>query len=129
MTHTVLHVTQGTVLLDVSLRPSAVWQFEAVMVLLSGFWPPRGLVSGSWPPQLDSDADDACSDSSMPFDSPAASFDRLRSPPSRGGRNKHRSGAGTPTGRAGLPASTFLLGGFSRFVVIPYHVSISYRSL
>ena len=41
---------QGTVLLDMSMQPQAVWRFEAVLVLLSGFWPPRGLVSGAWPP-------------------------------------------------------------------------------
>ena len=33
-----------------SMQPQAVWRFEAVLVLLSGFWPPRGLVSGCWPP-------------------------------------------------------------------------------
>ena len=37
-------------LLDMSMQPQAVWRFEAVLVLLSGFWPPRGLVSGCWPP-------------------------------------------------------------------------------
>ena len=33
-----------------SMQPQAVWHFEAVLVLLSGLWPPRGLVSGCWPP-------------------------------------------------------------------------------
>ena len=46
----VLPDPQGTVLLDMSMQPQAVWRFEAVLVLLSGFWPPRGLVSGCWPP-------------------------------------------------------------------------------
>ena len=41
---------QGTVLLDMAMQPRAVWRFEAVLVLLSGHWPPRGLVSGCWPP-------------------------------------------------------------------------------
>ena len=41
---------QGTVLLDITMQPRAVWRFEAVLVLLSGHWPPRGLVSGCWPP-------------------------------------------------------------------------------
>jgi hypothetical protein len=42
---------QGTVLLGMGIQPKAVWRFEAVMVLLSGHWPPRGLLSGSWPPR------------------------------------------------------------------------------
>lgn len=42
--------SQGTVLLDMAMQPRAVWRFEAVLVLLSGHWPPRGLVSGCWPP-------------------------------------------------------------------------------
>lgn len=33
-----------------SMHPRAVWRFEAVLVLLSGHWPPRGLLSGCWPP-------------------------------------------------------------------------------
>lgn len=37
---------QGAVLLDAAMAPRTVWQFEAVMVLLSGHWPPRGLLSG-----------------------------------------------------------------------------------
>lgn len=41
---------QGTVLLGKEVQPVAVWRFEAVMVLLSGHWPPRGLLSGCWPP-------------------------------------------------------------------------------
>ena len=82
---------QGTVLLDAALRPRAVWQFEAVMVLLSGFWPPRGLLSGSWPPQVDSDAEASHSDSSVALDSPGpSSLDRLRSPPSRSSRQRTR---------------------------------------
>lgn len=53
------------------------------MVLLSGFWPPRGLLSGSWPPQGDLEGDASCSDSSLPLRSPSSSLDRLRSPTSR----------------------------------------------
>ena len=30
--------------------PCAVWRFEALLVLLAGHWPPRGLLSGTWPP-------------------------------------------------------------------------------
>ena len=42
---------QGTVLLDMAMQPRAVCgRFEAMLVLLSGHWPPRGLVSGCWPP-------------------------------------------------------------------------------
>lgn len=41
---------QGTVLLDAEWRPRTVWRFEAVLVLLGGNWPPRGLLSGRWPP-------------------------------------------------------------------------------
>jgi hypothetical protein len=39
-------LAQGAVLLDAAMQPRTVWEFEAVMVLLSGHWPPRGLVSG-----------------------------------------------------------------------------------
>ncbi len=41
---------QGAVLLDAAMQPRTVWEFEAVMVLLSGHWPPRGLLSGVFPP-------------------------------------------------------------------------------
>ena len=43
---------KGAVLLDASLVSSgpAVSEFEAVVVLLGGRWPARGLVSGRWPP-------------------------------------------------------------------------------
>ena len=33
-------------LLDASMAPRTAWQLEAVMVLLNGHWPPRGLISG-----------------------------------------------------------------------------------
>jgi hypothetical protein len=52
---------QGTVLLGKGLQPQAVWRFEAVMVLVSGHWPPRGLLSGCWPPRSASPTDpDGC---------------------------------------------------------------------
>lgn len=41
---------QGAVLLDAAWQPRTMWQFEAVVVLLSGTWPPRGLLSGPCPP-------------------------------------------------------------------------------
>ena len=39
-------------LLDAAMEPRTAWRFEAVMVLLSGHWPPRGLLSGGalYPP-------------------------------------------------------------------------------
>ena len=37
---------QGAVLLSPSLQPQAATQFEAVLVLLGGHWPARGLLSG-----------------------------------------------------------------------------------
>ena len=37
---------QGAVLLAPSLQPQAASQFEAVLVLLGGHWPARGLLSG-----------------------------------------------------------------------------------
>lgn len=48
---------KGAVLLDASLlwAPGAGtrWEFEAVVVLLGGRWPARGLLSGRWPPLQD----------------------------------------------------------------------------
>ena len=41
---------KGAVLLDAASRPQTSWRFEAVLVLLGGHWPPRGLLSGHWPP-------------------------------------------------------------------------------
>jgi hypothetical protein len=89
------------VLLDPVLNPGAVWQFEAIMVLLSGFWPARGLLSGAWPPLGGMDApppsksfagdpsgDDPFSDSSLPQGSPGSSYDRMRTP--RSSRYKTR---------------------------------------
>lgn len=43
---------QGMVLLDGMMNPQTMWQFTAILVLLSGHWPPRGLLSGCWPPGL-----------------------------------------------------------------------------
>lgn len=44
---------KGMVLLDTAMHTRTVWQFEAVIVLLNGHWPPRGLLSGKWPPKPD----------------------------------------------------------------------------
>ena len=44
---------KGMVLLDTGMHTRTVWQFEAVIVLLNGHWPPRGLLSGRWPPKPD----------------------------------------------------------------------------
>ena len=44
---------KGMVLLDTAMHTRTVWQFEAVIVLLNGHWPPRGLLSGRWPPKPD----------------------------------------------------------------------------
>ena len=45
---------QGLVLLDPSFHPRASWELTAVLVLLSGHWPARGLLSGKWPLTPDS---------------------------------------------------------------------------
>ena len=42
---------KGMVLLDPSMHSRTVWEFQAVIVLLNGHWPPRGLLSGRWPPK------------------------------------------------------------------------------
>ena len=44
---------KGMVLLDMAMHTRTVWEFEAVIVLLNGHWPPRGLLSGRWPPKPD----------------------------------------------------------------------------
>lgn len=41
---------KGMVLLDAAMHTRTVWEFQAVVVLLNGHWPPRGLLSGRWPP-------------------------------------------------------------------------------
>ncbi|GFR43379.1 hypothetical protein Agub_g4451 [Astrephomene gubernaculifera] len=41
---------KGAVLLEPALQPRTSWTFEAVLILLGGHWPPRGLLSGRWPP-------------------------------------------------------------------------------
>ena len=41
---------QGAVLMDAGAEPRVTWEFEALLVLLSGHWPARGLLSGHWPP-------------------------------------------------------------------------------
>lgn len=45
--------TKGGVLLDAGAAPHTYWEFEALLVLLGGVWPPRGLLSGTWPPEQD----------------------------------------------------------------------------
>lgn len=52
---------KGAVLLDPSLQPHASTQFEAVLVLLGGQWPARGLLSGRYPPdEGQADAPEPC---------------------------------------------------------------------
>ncbi|KAK9865507.1 hypothetical protein WJX84_004097 [Apatococcus fuscideae] len=41
---------KGAVLMDAGAEPRVTWEFEALLVLLSGHWPARGLLSGHWPP-------------------------------------------------------------------------------
>ena len=43
-------IVQGMVLLASTLKPCTAWEFTTLLVLLSGHWPPRGLISGRWPP-------------------------------------------------------------------------------
>eukprot|EP00884_Botryococcus_braunii_P008149 jgi/Botrbrau1/17335/Bobra.0015s0081.1 len=43
---------KGAVLLHGAAQPKTAWQFEAVLVLLSGHWPARGLLSRRWPPEM-----------------------------------------------------------------------------
>lgn len=43
--------SKGTVLLDASAAPCTYWEFGALLVLLGGHWPARGLLSGCWPPK------------------------------------------------------------------------------
>ncbi|PRW57468.1 Two-component response regulator ARR14 isoform 1 [Chlorella sorokiniana] len=49
---------KGAVLLSPSLQPQAASQFEAVLVLLGGHWPARGLLSGRYPPEGEADQPD-----------------------------------------------------------------------
>ncbi|KAK9868437.1 hypothetical protein WJX84_008279 [Apatococcus fuscideae] len=41
---------KGAVLIDADAEPRVAWEFEAILVLLSGHWPARGLLSGHGPP-------------------------------------------------------------------------------
>lgn len=58
---------KGMVLLDAAMHTRTAWQFQAVIVLLNGHWPPRGLLSGRWPPK--SNTPDTVLSTSLP-DSP-----------------------------------------------------------
>ncbi|GMH38330.1 hypothetical protein BSKO_06214 [Bryopsis sp. KO-2023] len=71
---------KGTVLLDSALSMVTVWEFDAVMVLLGGHWPARGLLSGKWPP-----VDENCDSGSDSQSGGGGSFQDLRglAPPSR----------------------------------------------
>ena len=40
---------QGLFLLHPDTQPQASWQLTAVLALMSGHWPARGLLSGTWP--------------------------------------------------------------------------------
>lgn len=44
---------KGAVLLSHAYQPRTYWSFEALLVLLGGHWPPRGLLSGGWPPSCE----------------------------------------------------------------------------
>ena len=44
------NVRKGMVLLDMATHTRTTWEFEAIIVLLNGHWPARGLLSGRWPP-------------------------------------------------------------------------------
>lgn len=50
---------EGNVLLDENIDTATHKAFEAILVLIGGQWPPRGLLSGKWPPdlQVDSESD------------------------------------------------------------------------
>lgn len=51
---------KGAVLLDLSSEAVTFWQFDTILILLGGYWPPRGLLTGLWPP-----GDATTGDSSM----------------------------------------------------------------
>ncbi|KAK9815416.1 hypothetical protein WJX72_003287 [[Myrmecia] bisecta] len=82
---------KGAVLLDLAMQPRTVWQFEAVLVLLSGHWPPRGLLSGRWPPETaDADAAPAVEASSGSDSCSGSSGDQRRSTPRALTRHKSK---------------------------------------
>jgi hypothetical protein len=43
--------SKGAVLLGAAAAAKTYWEFEALLVLLGGHWPARGLLSGCWPPE------------------------------------------------------------------------------
>lgn len=48
---------EGSVLLDLNTDTTMYKAIEAVVILIGGHWPPRGLLSGKWPPVEDIDDD------------------------------------------------------------------------
>ncbi|KAK9803002.1 hypothetical protein WJX73_009078 [Symbiochloris irregularis] len=99
---------KGMVLLASHLQPQTAWTFTALLVLLSGHWPPRGLLSGCWPPggvatdglvtEDEADAEessDARPEASPPRESlegtPRGTLGGMTSPPGRSG-GRERSG-------------------------------------
>lgn len=91
---------KGAVLLDCGAAPRTSWEFEAVLVLLGGHWPPRGLLSGCWPPCMDEQLVQGVSEGSYSGSPPGTG------PDVRDTGSGCTSGSDTSPGAARLPAHT-----------------------
>lgn len=58
---------KGAVLLNACMQPRTSWTFDAVLILLGGHWPPRGLRSRRWPPLCDASSGSASSEDVSPL--------------------------------------------------------------
>ncbi|GLI70309.1 hypothetical protein VaNZ11_015260 [Volvox africanus] len=107
--------SKGAVLLEPALQPRTSWTFEAVLILLGGHWPPRGLVSGRWPPAGNDEVDAAMQELELrclldPQTAAESSQLLQRSGSSNGPPSSGRSGSMTPASGGAADGSEMAIG-------------------